>query len=376
MQLSMRSAPVSIAFMSLALAACGKEEAPKPAVRPAIVVQAKTAGAESGQIYAGEVRPRYEASPGFRISGKIIERRVDVGARVKRGDVLMRIDAGDVALGASAASAAQAQAQADLALARAELARHRKLFDRNYISKSLLDTRQAAFDAASARLRQARAQASEAGNQTGYASLRADTDGLVTAVLAEPGQVVAAGTPVLRIAREGEVEIAIDVPEKRIAGFKTGQQAVVEIWALDNVRRTGIVREVSPQADAMSRTFPVRIAVKDATGLQYGMTARVGLTRPQAAGEVLVPLSAIDGIDGKTAVWRVAPATRKVARVEVAVLSYREDGALVSGLDADAWIVAAGVHKLESGQEIAPIDAKNRAVAVSGAGTASPVTTL
>ncbi len=376
MKLSSRIAPIPLALMVLALAACGKEELPKPAVRPAIVVQAQTAGAASGQIYTGEVRPRHEASLGFRIAGKIIERRVDVGARVQRGDVLMRIDAGDVALGASAASAAQAQAEADTALARAELQRHRELYQRKYISKSLLDIKQAGFDAASARSRQARAQASEAGNQTGYASLRADGDGTVTAVLAEPGQVVAAGTPVLRMAREGEVEIAINVPEKRIAGFKTGQPAVIEIWALDNARRPGTVREVSPQADPMSRTFPVRIALDNAEGLQYGMTARVGLSRPQATGEVLVPLSAIDGIDGRTAVWRVAPATRTVARAEVRVISYREDGALVSGLDDDAWIVAAGVHKLEPGQEIAPIDTKNRAVALSGTGTPTPVATL
>lgn len=358
------------------LNACGSEAAPVPVARPAIVVQPSAAGALQAQSYAGEVKPRYEAAVGFRVGGKIVERAVDVGARVGKGDLLMRIDPSDVALGAAAATAGRAQAEADHALAKAELERHRELFERRYISKSLLDVRQAAYDAAAARLRQARAQASEAGNQAAYATLRADTDGTVTAVLAEPGQVVAAGTPVLRIARDEEFEVAINVPENRVAGFVVGQPAQIEVWALGNARRAGTVREVSPQADPMSRTYPVRIAVGDATGLKYGMTARIGVARALPAGEVLVPLAAIDELDGKVAIWSVDPKLHTVERRVVEVVRYGEDGALVRGLDAGAWIVAAGVHKLDPGQVIAPIDAKNRSVELKPRKPAAPVAQL
>lgn len=374
---ALRTAAVLLAAATLA--ACGSEAAPLPIARPAIVVQPTAAGALQAQTYAGEVRPRYEAAVGFRVGGKIVERAVDVGARVGKGDLLMRIDPSDVALGAAAATAGRAQAEADHALAKAELERHRELFERRYISKSLLDVRQAAYDATAARLRQARAQASEAGNQAAYATLRADTDGTVTAVLAEPGQVVAAGTPVLRIARDAEIEVAIDVPENRVAEFVVGQPAQIEVWALGKARRTGTVREVSPQADPMSRTYPVRIAIADPTGLKYGMTARIGVARALPAGEVLVPLSAIDELDGKVAVWRVDPKSHKVERRAVEVVRYGEDGALVRGLDTGAWIVAAGVHKLDPGQVIAPIDAKNRTVDLRAAGTpgtAAPIAQL
>jgi len=180
---------------------------------------------------------------------------------------------------------------------------------------------------------------------------------------------LAAGTPVLRIARKGEIEVSIDVPENRVAEFAVDQPAQIEVWALGNARRAGRVREVSPQADPLSRTYPVRIALDDATGLKYGMTARVGVARELPAGEVLVPLAAIDELDGKTAVWFVAPATGKVDRRAVEVLKYREDGALVRGVGAGAWIVAAGVHKLDPGQVIAPIDAKNRAVKMTSRNT-------
>ncbi len=359
---------VALAIAAAVLAGCGSQAAPAPQARPAIVVQPQSAGALQAQTYSGEVKPRYEASVGFRVGGKIVERSVDVGAKVIKGALLMRLDPSDTALGAAAATAGRAQAEADLALAKAELERHRALYTRKYISKSLLDVRQAAYDASAARARQARAQASEAGNQAAYATLRADSDGTVTAVLADAGQVVAAGTPVLRIAREGEVEVAIDVPESRVAEFAVQQPAQIEVWALGKARRTGTVREVSPQADPMSRTYPVRIALDDPSGLKFGMTARVGVARALPAGEVLVPLAAIDELDGKTAVWRVEPATFKVERRAVGVIRYREDGALVTGLDADAWIVAAGVHKLDPGQVIAPIDAKNRAVSLTGKG--------
>ena len=360
---------LALALVAASLAGCGSETAPETASRPAIVVQPQAAGALQAQTYAGEVTPRYEASVGFRVGGKIVERSVDVGASVQKGALLMRLDLSDTALGAAAASAGRAQAEADSELAKAELERHRELYTRRYISKSLLDARQAAYDASAARLRQARAQASEAGNQAAYATLRADSAGIVTAVLADAGQVVAAGTPVLRIAREGEVEVAIDVPENRVAEFAVAQPAQIEVWALGNARRTGKVREVSPQADPMSRTYPVRISLDDPSGLKYGMTARVGVVRALAADEVLVPLAAIDELDGKTAVWRVESATRKVERFVVEVIKYREDGALVRGLDASTWIVAAGVHKLDPGQVIAPIDVKNRAVQLTSKGS-------
>ena len=276
-----RSLPSLLAGLFL-LAACS---APAPQTPPPPAVLVRSVDAASAppavQVYAGEVRARIESDLGFRIGGKLVERLVDVGADVAAGAPLALLDAQDVRLAQASAQAAAAAAESDLALARSEFVRARDLQARNFVSSSVLDARRSALQAAEARLRQARAQAEVAANQAGYARLEAPAAGVVTAVLAEPGQVVGAGQAVLRLARPDEREVLIHVPEGRATGLVPGSAAQVRPWAAPEREYAGRVREVAPAADAATRTHAVRVAVPGADAALAWPSPR-SRTRPPA----------------------------------------------------------------------------------------------
>ena len=362
-----RSVLTLLAAAALAVATgCSTEAKPGPIVRPAIVEKPKAAGEAALETYAGEVHARYESTLGFRIAGKLERRAVDVGARVKQGDVLAVLEPDDVKLAAEQARAQVVAAEADLALAQAELDRHAALLEKKYISQALYDARINQRDAAKAKLDAAQAQLSVAQNQAGYSTLRADHDGVITRIDAEVGQVVAAGQSIMTLAREGELEVLISVPESRVTRFAADQGVAVEIWAADNARVDGRVREVSPEADARTRTYDVRVALDPEQSVaQLGMTARVFLLAPNEAASLMVPLTALHEKAGAPALWIVDAKTKQVRLVPVQIGEYGEQGVLVqSGLAADAWIVTAGVHKLVEGQSIRPIDRANQPVAL------------
>lgn len=345
------------------LAACSDDKPPE-VVKPAIVVHPVALEALAIETYAGDVRARVQSTLGFRVAGKIEKRLVDVGARVRKGQALATLAPEDLNLQVSAAEAAVASAEANLALTDAELERHRQLLEKKYISQALFDARANQQKAAAAALEQARAQREVSRNQTAYTQLLADANGVITQVMAEVGQVVAAGQPIVSLAHEGELEVAIDVPESRVGEFTTGRVVIAELWAASGKRYPARIREVSPQADPATRTNAVRVAFDQPDGdVQLGRTARVFLTDAARAASVLVPLSAIHELDGKPAVWLMDPKTRQVTLKEVTLGTYREDGATITaGLGIADWVVANGVHKLRAGQKIKPIDRDNRAV--------------
>lgn len=356
------AAVLVLALGAAGLAGCSSEAKIETPARPAIVQKPRTASDQITETYAGEVRARYESVLGFRLAGKVQERKVDVGARVKKGDVLAVLEPQDAELALSSARAQVAWAKADLALAQAELQRHQTMLEKKYISQALFDARKNAQEAAAAKLQQAQAQAAVARNQAGYTELRADADGVITKVSAEVGQVVAAGQPVVALAHEGDVEVSIDVPENRIAAFAAGQPVVVEIWANENARHAGTIRELAPEADPLSRTYAVRVTIAgDGHAAQLGMTARVYLDAGDAPAALLLPLSALHEKAGKPAVWVLDPRTNQVRLAPVQVGAYREDGVTVlQGVTPTQWIVAAGVHKLAEGQVVRPVDAANK----------------
>ena len=360
----------SLLLSALLLSACAGTEPTQVVARPAMVVQAGAA-AVSASAFAGEVRARHEPVLAFRIAGKLAKRHVDVGARVQAGQVLAELDPADVALQLEAARAQQASAEADLALARAELERHRSLFERQLISRSLFETREAAFNASQARLRQAKAQAAASGNQASYAQLRAPSAGVIAQRLAEAGQVVAAGQTVFVLAVDGEREVAISVPEQSAAAFAPGRDLLVELWAAPGKRFAGRLREISPAADAASRTYAARVSLGEAEqALELGQSARVYALDATVAALAL-PLSALHAKDGQPAVWLVDPHTSRVRLTPVQIGAYREtDVPVTAGIAASDWVVAAGVHLLRDGQLIKPIDSKNRALTLA---TAAPV---
>lgn len=341
--------------LSAALAGCGEKAVPPPAP-PALVVTKTAAMGDAGMhaSFAGEVRARSESALGFRVGGKIVARLVDVGATVKAGTPLARLDARDLQLNAASAQSQLAAAQADVTQAEADYARYRDLFEKKFISAAEIDRRKATLDVAQARLAQAKAQLNVADNQSGYSTLAADRAGVVTAVEADVGQVVAAGQTVVRVAREAEKEILITVPENRLPEVQGAQAIEITLWATPNKRYTGKVREVSPSADAVTRTYAVRIAVADAdAAMRLGMTASV-LLRQAGAGEAFVlPLTSIYQKGTDTALWVVDAATQTVKLTPVKVGVYRENEVTVlSGIKAGDVVVTAGVHKLTPGQKV------------------------
>lgn len=339
------------------LAACGKEAPPPDPVRPVKLARVIAGDAQAAAVFAGEVKPRHESDLGFRIGGKLVARLVDNGATVKRGQPLARLDAADVALNADAAKAAVAAADTEYRYAKAEFERYENLQAQKFVSGSALDQKRNQMNATAAKLDQARAQLDVARNQAGYATLVADTDGVVTAVLAEPGQVVAAGQAVVRVARTGEREVAIAVPENRIGEMRAAKDPLVVLWAKPERPYAARVREVAPSVDAATRTFAVRLSILDPDDtVQWGMTANVVLRGGAPSTTVFVPSASIlRGEDGQPAVWVYDAAKGTVAPRAVALAGFREDGALVaSGLLAGELIVAAGAHKLVPGQRVEP----------------------
>lgn len=334
---------------------------PAPVEKPPRAVLVRTIGNDAAEpqlrVYTGEVRARHEADIGFRIAGKIVERNVDVGARVRPGAVLARLDPQDVKLAEQAAAAQVSAVEADVALARAEFERVQNLHARNFVSASALDGRRTALQAADARLRHARAQLATAGNQAGYAALTVADAGVVTAAPAEVGQVVAAGQPVLRVARPDQREVLIHVPESRIAELKTGSPAAVRAWA--NPARTYVaaVREIAPAADAATRSYAVRVSVADADdGVPLGATASVAFAESRDAVQTVLPLTAVTRVDGHATVWVVDEAAR-LAPLAVEAGAFREDGVVVvGGLPAGSRVVVTGVHRLVAGETVRAVD--------------------
>jgi len=341
---------------ALLLGACAEKPQQET---PPLAVLVRPAGSTIGldlALYTGDVHARHEAALGFRVPGKLTVRLVDAGAQVRKGQVLARLDPADLQLSATQARSELSAAEAALRLARSEFERAASLVAQKFQSEAVLDAKRTSLQAAEARLGQARAAASLAGNQTGYATLEADRDGVVTATLAEPGQVLASGQPVLRLAQDGAREVLINIPESRLAQVSVGAAAQVRPWADQSRSFAGTVREVAPAADAATRTYAVRVVI-DApeNALPLGATALVGFAG-KVGGAVLVPLSAVSRDARVPVVWVLDAATNTVSPREIEVVSFREDGALVKGaLRADEQIVVRGAQQLRAGQKVRPV---------------------
>lgn len=309
-------------------------------------------------VYAGEVRARFEHDLSFRIGGKVLERKVDVGAHVKKGDVLARLDPQDVTLAANAARARVSAAEADVALARAELERGENLHAANFISASALDTRRTAVDAAEAALRQARAEADVAGNQSEYAVLRAEQSGIVVAADVEAGQVVSAGQTVIQVVQPSQREVLIYVPESRIRGFAAGRPAQVQVWG-ERRLYPATVREVAPVADRASRSYALRVAIDgEVDDLPLGATANVIFERPQEA-RLELPLAAVTAIESEPTAW-IVDESDSVQPRRIQIGPMRESGVVVlEGLEEGMRVVVAGVHKLVPGERVRVIEASS-----------------
>ena len=352
---------------ALLLAACAKQEPKVEDVRPVRVQTVVLGKQDALSGYAGEVRARYETRVAFRVPGKIVSRHVDVGATVRPGQLLARLDPRDLILAEQTAKAQLASAQAERDLAASDLARYQDLYEKRFISQAELDRRQSTLKTADARLEALQAQYRQSSNQASYAQIHADAAGVVLAIEAEAGQVVAAGQTVLRTARLEEKEIEINVSEQSVEQIRKAGPLVVRAWALPGKTYLGKVREIAPAADPATRTYAVRVSVPDAdAALLWGMTASVAWpggqdALPQTAA--LLPLTALTQQGEQPAVW-VLDAGNKLQLRPVGVAQYRENGVVIArGLANGERVVTAGVHKLRAGLAVKPIAEADAATA-------------
>ena len=365
----------ALAFVLL-LAACSKPVPTEEPLRAVKVMVVAADGIHSGLEYAAEVRPRTESRLGFRVNGKLLRRMVDVGQHVSAGQPLAKLDAQDYKLSVDAAKAQLAAAVANRDLAASDFKRFKDLRDQNFISAAELERRDVALKAAQSQVDQAQAQLSAQGNQSAYTTLVADAAGVVTSADAEPGQVLAAGTPVVRIAQDGARDVVFSVPEDKVSQVKLGSGVEVHMWS-GNAVYQGKVREVSASADPVTRTFAIKVGLVSADVLPLGTTVSVVPRALDRSGPAVIklPTSALQH-DGKSvAVW-VLDRTSMTVRLQPIVIATADGNEVViqTGLQPGMEVVVAGVHVLSPGQKVTVYQEKLTPVSAKPAASAASAT--
>jgi RND family efflux transporter MFP subunit len=342
--------------LPLALVACGEAPPSDPrTATPLVRVVTVEAASTAARGFSGTVAARVQSDLGFRVSGKVLERLVDTGQRVTRGQPLLRIDPVDLKLAARAQQDAVAAAQARAQQAIDEEARYRDLRGTGAISASAYDQIKAAADAAKAQLSAAQAQAEVARNSNRYSDLLADADGVVMETLVEPGQVVAAGQPVVRLAHAGRREAIIQLPETLRP--QVGSVAQATLFGNAGVSAPATLRQLSDSADRLTRTFEARYVLEGALAdAPLGTTVSIRIADGTAASTqtaLQVPLAALFDAGKGTGVWVIAGTPAKVSWRPVTVLGLDDDHANVAGkLARGERIVALGAHLLREGEQV------------------------
>ncbi|WP_426239094.1 efflux RND transporter periplasmic adaptor subunit [Pararhizobium sp. DWP1-1-3] len=338
----------------LVLSGCSEEKAEtKEIVRPVKVIEIAAIDTSRTLSYSGTVRARTEMNLGFRVNGKIIARLVDIGQRVKSGDLLARIDPSDYQL---ALTSAQANLDAtERQVETTELARVRaeQLFAKNVAPKSQLEQATLSYNQAVATRDSARSTLDQAKNQVSYTDLKSDQNGIVTAVSADIGQVVGSGTPVVSVAVDGEKEVLVAIPETDIAQFKPGKVVTVGFWSDAALMLQGKVRELSGSAELQSRTFAVRISLPNDPNVLLGMTAGILAAAADTQQLVSIPLSALAKKGDQPIVWTVDRTAGTVHSRPVKVTDFSGDGVRIAeGLKPGDVVVAAGTQFMTEGLKV------------------------
>jgi multidrug efflux system membrane fusion protein len=341
-----------IAAVPMLLSGCSKPAEKTEDIRPVRTMVLSASNADVNAEFSGEVRPRIESRLGFRVGGKITARKVDVGAAVKRGDVLMQLDPQDLRLSQAQALANLRASETTRDLARSEMKRYQELRSKNFVSQAVIDSKVSAYKASQAAVDAAQAGYRGQSNQAGYATLVADVEGVVTAVDAEVGQVVAPGVPVVRVARLDQKEIVIGIPEDKVDSLRQVADVTVRLWADPGTVIPGKIREVSPVADPSTRTYPVRVSIPaQQPNVKLGMTALVQFSSTTATPRIRVPLSALYQEKGVTSVWLVEQGVVRMVPVQIGGVA-GNDILLLSGVRAGQTVVTAGANLLKSGQKV------------------------
>lgn len=363
--------PTLLLSLSMALVACSKPAEKTEDIRPVRVITAALEGAELQTEFSGEIRAKVESRLGFRVPGKIIARKVDVGTIVKRGQVLMQLDPQDLLLGQAQAKAGLMAAESNRDLAKAEYKRYQELREKNFVAQAVLDAKETTYKAAQASYEQAKAGLANQSNQASYSTLVSDVDGLVTGIDAEVGQVVAAGTPVVRVAKAGELDMVIGIPEDRINSIRQMKDVNVRLWANKNEVIVAKLRELSPIADPVTRTFTAKLALPaNANGIKLGMTASASFGMKNPHSMIRLPLTALFQDKAASSVWVVENGVVRLVPVQVGS-TIDEDVLIASGLTAGQTVVTAGVNLLKPGQKVSILGAEAAAKSSAAAASAS-----
>lgn len=339
----------------LMLAGCSKPAAKDPRLQPPTVEVFKAEAAGSNRrTFTGIVEARVQSDLGFRVGGKILERSVDVGQRVHKGQILMRLDSVDLDLAAAAQQANVEAARARYQQAKADEARFARLVESSAVSRQEYDRARAALDSTKAQLEAAEAQASVSNHSSGYAVLSADADGVIVRTLSEPGQVVAAGQTVIQLAHDGPREATIHLPEGVRPDLGTPASAL--LYGADQ-RYRATLRQLSGAADPASRTFEARYVLEgEAASTPLGSTVTITLRTRQTSGDpsVRVPVGAVHDRGSGPGVWIVDDKS-EVAFRSVGIASIGKEEVLLShGIEPGEKVVALGAHLLHEGQMVNP----------------------
>lgn len=351
-----RLSPLYVIVLSAALAACSKPAEKTEDIRPVRTLVLASSDVDVNAEFSGEVRARVESRLGFRVGGKIVSRKVDVGTEVKRGQVLMQLDPQDLQLSQAQALASLRSAETSRDLARADVQRYRELRSKNFVSQAVLDEKESSLTAAQASVDAQQALYRGQSNQAGYATLTADVDGVVTQIDAEVGQVVAAGTPVVQLAKHGEKEIVIGLPENKVDTLRQIKDVQVRLWADPDQAVAGKIREISPMADPATRTYTAKVTIPDSLKeARLGMTAVVQFASKTPQPQIKVPLTALFHEKNATSVWvlengavRLVPVTVVTADGNQLVLASNVANSVKPGQS----VVTAGVNLLKPGQKV------------------------
>src|SRR5580658_6503508 len=337
-----------LAFLAITLAGCNDKVAEKATPsRPVLVATVHYESESPERSFVGTIKPRIETDMGFRVPGKVAKRLVEVGQTVDVDQPLATLDEIDLKLQAEQAEAEFRAATGVLAQAAAAETRARDLRAKGWATDAQLDSAKAAADEARARLNRAERSVELTNNSLSYATLVADTRGVVTATLIDAGQVVASGQTAIRVARFAEKEAVVAIPETLIGRAKDGT-ASVTLWSEPNKKYTAKLREIAPSADSATRTYLAKFSLPDADDkVSLGMTATLTLADPSTERVARVPLSALFSEGGDPSLY-IVDAGGEVALKPVVVKSYgSSDVVITGGVDEDSKVVVLGVQKLD-----------------------------
>jgi RND family efflux transporter MFP subunit len=343
----------SLALVAIALAGCNDTVAQKAAPsRPVLVASVHYEAESPERSFVGTIKPRIETDMGFRVPGKVAKRLVEVGQTVDIGQPLATLDEVDLKLQAEQAEAELRASTGVLAQAAAAEARAKELRAKGWATDAQMDQARAAADEARARLNRAQRSVELTNNSLSYATLVADTRGVVTATLIDAGQVVSAGQTAIRVARFAEKEAVVSIPETLLGRAKDGV-ASVSLWSEPNRKYAAKLREIAPNADPSTRTYQAKFSLPDAgEDVALGMTATLTLADPATTRVARLPLSALFSEGGDPSLYTV-DASGDVALKAVTVKSYETNNVVISrGVDEGAKVVVLGVQKLDPAQKV------------------------